>query len=283
MLSYQHGFHAGNHPDILKHVVLTTVLSYVIQKDKPLVYIDTHAGRGIYDLTAAQAQKTGEYNNGIGKLWNNSANPPELTNYLQLVASFNAASSARLYYYPGSPALASQLLRHQDRLILFEAHPAEFTELSACFATSKTVAKHASTSANIRLNQADGLQGLIAVLPPKEKRGVILIDPSYEIKTDYKLVSDTIEQAYKRFATGIYLIWYPLISGNNYSQRLIKSIKNSINKSAGREVLVVELQISKPSAEIGLYGSGMLIINPPYILEKTLAKLLPYLVSTLTI
>jgi len=199
VLSYRHSFHAGNFADVLKHTVATSIINYMLKKDKPLCYLDTHSGCGAYSLQSNEALKTKEFNNGIVQLWGRSDLPAPVAAYLEQVVEFNAQS--KLKFYPGSPSIALQMLREMDRLFLFELHPNEFTNMRENFSANR----------QIKMAKKDGLQGLIANMPPKERRGFILIDPSYEIKTEYQEVVDTLIQAHKRFATGTYALWYPVV------------------------------------------------------------------------
>jgi len=259
MLSYQHGFHAGNAADLLKHLVLVNVLDYLIQKDKPLVYIDTHAGSGGYSLADAQAQKTLEFKQGIGQLWAlpEQAWSPSITNYLDLVAAFEAqvqqasAASSSGRFYPGSPAIAQQCLRDYDRLVAYELHPQAFAQLSA----------HTAGDKRVKIYQQNGFQGLIAQLPPKERRGVILIDPPYEIKQDYDEVVSRLIGAYKRFATGTYLVWYPVVE-----RRRIDKLHRELKASGIRNIAVFELGWETDNTGRGMTGSGMIVLNPPWTL-----------------
>ncbi|MDH5485849.1 MAG: 23S rRNA (adenine(2030)-N(6))-methyltransferase RlmJ, partial [Gammaproteobacteria bacterium] len=181
MLSYRHAFHAGNHADVLKHSVLMQVLAYMQQKDKPFLYVDTHAGAGLYDLQGDWARKTREYETGIAQIWQDDALPEGLKHYIELIRSLNPQH--KLVQYPGSPWLAQAVLRPQDKARLFELHSTEFDILQQNFASDK----------NIKLEQRDGFKGLAAVLPPPSRRAVVLIDPSYEIKTDYQAVVEAVK------------------------------------------------------------------------------------------
>lgn len=263
MLSYRHSFHAGNFADVIKHVCLLDILDYLTQKDKPLCYIDTHAGSGAYSLQSASAQKNQEYNTGIGKLWQATDLPPALQRYLQQVRAFN--SSNRLTAYPGSPWFAQQALRASDRLLLCELHSSEVPLLRNQFRQDKRV----------HIRHEDGLAFCNAALPPKEKRALVLIDPSYEIKTEYQQVADTLIKAHKRFATGCYALWYP-VTERAYIDRLEKTLK----RSGIRNILLLELSIA-PDTQPGMTASGMIIINPPWQLAATMQQVLPVLAQQL--
>lgn len=265
MLSYQHGFHAGNEADVLKHVVLVACLEYMTQKPKPLLYVDTHAGAGGYALDSAQSQKTAEYRRGIARLWSLGDDLPEgLQSYLDVVRAFNqfAGSQEALAFYPGSPWIAQALLREGDRLQLFELHPKEAALLQQGLVKKR----------GLSVFQQDGFQGLIAALPPKERRGLVLMDPPYEIKTDYEQVVSRLIQAHKRFAGGTYLLWYPVVERARIDQ-LEKALKNS----GIRAIDLYELAIAPDTSARGMTASGMIVINPPWILKNQMNTLLPWL------
>lgn len=261
MLSYLHAFHAGNHGDILKHAVLAVVLDYLIGKDKPLLFVDTHAGAGRYDLHRERSAQLREYATGIGRLWVRPGTAPAaLQPYLGAVRALNPDGT--LHHYPGSPWLATALLRAQDRVRLYELHPGEYAQLRALFARRR----------NVRVEQTDGLRALRAVLPPPERRGVVLVDPSYEVKTDYRAVVTALVEAHRRFATGIYLLWYPVVR-----RAWIRRLEQDFVASGIRDILLAELCVAADAPQAGMTGSGMLVINPPWPLADTLRTLLPYL------
>jgi 23S rRNA (adenine2030-N6)-methyltransferase len=261
MLSYRHAFHAGNHADVLKHAVLALILDYLVQKDKPCWYVDTHAGAGSYSLADAFAQQNAEFATGIERLWSRRTQPPApLRAYLAAVAAVNAG--AQLRHYPGSPRLAAHLLRPQDRLVLFELHPQDRQLLARRFADDHRV----------RIDDGDGFDGLKAVLPPPSRRGLVLIDPPYELKEDYRRVPAALRDAHRRFATGIYMVWYPLLARPE-SARLARQLAAlGLGPS-----LSAELRVRAPVGEFGLYGSGVFVLNPPWQLADQLEQLLPLL------
>ena len=199
MLSYRHSFHAGNHADVLKHTVQSLIIEALKEKEKPFLYLDTHAGAGRYQLSGEHAERTGEYLEGIARIWQQDDLPAELEPYISVVEHFNR--NGQLRYYPGSPLIARQLLREQDSLQMTELHPSDFPLLRAEF----------QKDSRARVDKADGYQQLKAKLPPVSRRGLILIDPPYEIKTDYQAVVTGIHEGYKRFATGTYALWYPVV------------------------------------------------------------------------
>lgn len=260
MLSYQHAYHAGNFADVLKHVVLIQILTYLTQKDKPICYIDTHAGRGLYPLNSTEAQKNKEYLNGIFKLWNLKDPPETISDYLNIIKFFN--DSEKLSHYPGSPLIASHLLRPDDRLLTFELHPQEYSYLKSTTQNDK----------RIKTFFADGLTESINFLPPKERRGLVLIDPSYEVKADYLNVVKTIHNMHKRFSTGCFLIWYPILNGKNNL-----AIENEIVKLGIKNIQLIELGIYIENKPNSMMASGVLAINPPWTLYSQMELLLPYL------
>lgn len=259
MLSYRHGFHAGNFADVLKHSLLALTINALKQKDKPFVYIDTHAGAGKYSLKSEFAQKTGEYQDGIGRIWSQSQVPDELRDYL---AAIRAENTGQLQRYPGSPQLVRRLVRSQDRLQLSELHGSDFEALQQLYAGDRQVG----------VAKEDGLAMLCKKLPPIQRRGLILIDPSYEVKADYNKVVETLRQAHRRFATGIYALWYPVIERAT-TEKLLQRIANT--GIAGQ--LRIEHCIAPDGAVRGMTGSGMLFINPPWHLDEQAANLLSWL------
>ena len=280
MFSYRHGFHAGNHADVLKHCVLTQLLGYLNQKPAPYMVIDTHAGAGLYQLDSDYATKSGESEEGVALLWDRDDVPAAVNEYLQVIRDMNPAG--RLRHYPGSPFLAERLMRDQDRLRVFEMHTTDSKLLAENFRKLEAHAaangqKSSARGTRVQLQRADGFVGLKALLPPPSRRGLILIDPSYEDKDDYRKVKVAIEDAQKRFATGTYAIWYPVL-GRLESQQLPERLK----RVAASEWLNVTLTVAGPAAqEQGLRSSGMFIINPPWTLEATLKDIMPWITQAL--
>lgn len=267
MFSYRHAFHAGNHADVLKHVVLLALLRYLHRKDGACWLFDTHAGGGWYDLSAAATRGRGESAGGIGALWEmDPASLPEaLADYLGQVRDFNP--SGRLLRYPGSPALLEAAMRPQDRLRLYELHPTESELLRSRFPDTRRV----------RAERADGFAALRAVLPPPQRRALVLIDPSYEDKNDYRRVRQTLRDALERFATGVYAIWYPRVRRHESAH-----MAGALQQLVGQDWLHVRLDVDAPPADgFGLYGSGMFIVNPPWNLPASLEPVLPLLVDRL--
>ena len=264
MLSYRHSFHAGNHADVLKHIVQTLIIESLKEKEKPFLYLDTHAGAGRYQLTNAHATRTGEYLEGIARLWQQEEVPELILPYLEAVGSLNTSDELR--YYPGSPLLAAKLLREQDLLMLTEFHPTDFPLLRTEFSRDKRV----------RVCREDGFGQLKSKLPPASRRGFALIDPPYELKQDYSAVVKGIVEGYKRFATGTYAIWYPVVH-----RQQIKRMLKELEATGIRKILQIELAVKPDSDQLGMTASGMIVINPPWKLASQMASILPWLHKTL--
>lgn len=326
MLSYQHAYHAGNHADVLKHIVLLAIIQHMQDKPVPISYIDTHAGAGSYALHQAQAQTTQEAATGIRKLWalysdintdiinidinlntdihlkqkqsanillNTSAKkalPELITRYLDAIAQFNPVG--QLLHYPGSPLLMLARLRTAefipDTLRVFERHPAERLLLEAHLMRNTPVQPMPITGQRISrvrpvlIQGEEGFSGLASLLPPPHRRALVLIDPSYEIKTDYRSVLDTLRNAMTKFPTGIYAVWYPMLKRIE-AQQLIPRLKTLCNQYKGTQYLNVTLAITAPHPDSfgGLWGSGMFIINPPWTLAVALKVTMPVLKNAL--
>lgn len=264
MLSYRHGYHAGNFADVLKHLVLIRILEHLKKKDKPFCYIDTHAGAGFYDLRGDYALKNREFDGGIGKLWQRDDLPERVADYVNIVKQFNR--SRQLKRYPGSPSIAGQLMRSKDRLALFELHSGEIQQLSALFGKDR----------RIKVHHADGWSDSPGLLPPLERRALVLIDPSYEIKSEYRLVPDMLVNMYKRFATGTYALWYPVVERSRNHR-----LEHVIQTSGIKNVQLFELGIEADSRELGMTASGMIVINPPWTLVSEMQQVLPWLADVL--
>lgn len=267
MLSYRHAFHAGNHADMLKHFVLWLVLDYFNRKDNPYWYIDTHAGAGLYDLSGGEAQKVGEYRDGIARLITAAEKLPDT------LSAFRARLQAMLSQaglYCGSPWLAQAETRETDKLRLFELHPADYQHLQNNMET-------AGLKRRGIIRQEDGFQGLIALLPPPTRRAVVLIDPPYEQKQDYARVAHTLKEARKRFEQGCYLVWYPCLSREES-----RKLPEQLQKLSPDNFLQAELYVKQPAKDgFGMHGSGMFVINPPYLLAEQLRDSLPVLTELL--
>ncbi len=251
---------------MLKHVVLVQMLSYLTEKETPLWFVDTHAGAGIYSLESVFAQKNGEFKTGIEKIWGLANLPSAIAEYLQQVRMINADGMLR--HYPGSPQIAMQMAREQDRLQLFELHSTESEVLQKQYANVKR---------KVSVQPTDGFAGLKAVLPPASRRGLVLVDPSYEDKADYVRVVDTMRDALQRFATGVYAVWYPQVQRPES-----KALPGQLQKLAGKAWLHVSLKVMAPSRDgLGLHGSGMFVFNPPWKLKESLGEAMPALLKLL--
>ncbi len=264
LLSYRHSFHAGNHADVVKHIVQSLILSALQQKEKPFVYHDTHSGVGRYDLTHEWSEKTGEYKQGIARLWQQDNLPQELDSYIDAIRQLN--SDGELRYYPGSPRIARSHMRRQDRMVLTELHPSDYPLLEQEFHRDRQV----------QIYKEDGFQRLKASLPPKERRGLVLIDPPYELAKEYRDVVNAIAASYKRWATGIYAIWYPVVNRCDIDDML-----DGLKSLGIRKILQIELGVSPDTNERGMTASGMIVINPPWKLESQMQSLLPWLKETI--
>ena len=264
MLSYRHSFHAGNFADVLKHLVLVNILQYLTQKDKPLCYIDTHAAAGAYALNSDAALKTREYENGIGALWQRDDLPPSVASYVQMVRDFNGGGE--LANYPGSPWFAQQVLRPKDRLFLYELHKNEFELLKDNMGGDRRV----------HVKCDDGFVASVAMLPPQERRGLVLIDPPYEVKKDYQTVVQSLVKASRRFSTGVYALWYPVVD-----RYRIDDLVGDLKSSGLRNIQLYELGLEPDSDRFGMTASGMVVINPPWMMMKEMEAILPFLAKCL--
>lgn len=264
MLSYRHIFHAGNHADVLKHVTLVLALEHLIAKDKPVWYIDTHAGAGSYRLTDPEAVKNAEFEAGMARLLNAPGRPTELKPWLRELHALNGPGP--VIRYPGSPAWAARVLRPQDKLKLFELHPQDQKSLRQLF----------RGDSRVEVRAEDGFAGLKALLPPPSRRALVLIDPPYEVKTDYEQVIGVLRDSQKRFGSGVYMLWYPLLNRPE-AQRMQKRLE----ALAAAPWLRVELAVAPAGQGFGMYGSGLFVLNPPWRLREQLAVLLPWLADRL--
>ncbi|VWX57556.1 Ribosomal RNA large subunit methyltransferase J [Burkholderiales bacterium 8X] len=292
MFSYRHAFHAGNHADVLKHVVLIATLDHLLAKEAPLTVVDTHAGAGLYRLDGDYAGTSGEAAEGILKLLapappvafaKKVAEPealaPAIARYLEVVGDFNPQGGARIY--PGSPFIAQHLLRDQDKLKLFELHPTDSRTLSANIAQLEA-------GRQIAVLHEDGFSAATKFLPPPSRRALVLCDPSYEVKSDYARVLDFVAEAVKRFATGTYAVWYPIIprpEAHDLPRRL-KTLATKAGKSWLHATLTIKSSKIVTDAggtthRPGLPASGMFLINPPFTLKPLLQAALPQLARRL--
>lgn len=269
MLSYRHGFHAGNFADVQKHAVLTLLVQALLRKDTPFCYLDTHAGAAMYDLQSTLPRKTGEFEAGIGRLWERKDVPPEAADYLAAVRAANVQRQHKgLRYYPGSPWLVQHFLRDQDRMVLTELHTTEAPLLKEAFAKSKHVAVH----------HMDGYQALKAFLPPKERRGLVLIDPAYELPDEFERATKALIAAWQRWPTGIFALWYPIAK-----REALSGFYRKITDSGMRKVLRAELCIARDDVPNRLNGSGLIIVNPPWQVDEQIGKLQEWLWNVLAV
>jgi 23S rRNA (adenine2030-N6)-methyltransferase len=296
MLSYRHGFHAGNPADVLKHAVLAFCLDYLVQKEKPVFCADTHAGAGSYPLLGGFAAKNREWEQGIAKLPDGRGPLPAMLRRYRELAAFPGGlggseapgsspaaraggEEARPYAYPGSPALMARLLRPRDRGLCFELHPGDFAALSRFLEDDR----------RFSLRQEDGFAGLKSFLPPPSRRGLVFIDPSYELKEDYTRLEETLREALRRFSTGVYIVWYPLLgddprpdTGGSPGATLGASLLELYRGNrCGIEFYTALSGKHRDNSPRGFYGSGLVIYNPPWPLEGALRESLPFLGKTM--
>lgn len=263
MFSYRHAFHAGNHADVLKHICQRLILEKLKAKDKPYIVIDTHSGAGCYDLDSEQALKTAEFSTGIDKLIEAQPDNADINSYLQWVQGYRQNQQ-----YPGSPKLSADLSREQDKLCLMEWHNQEIHNLK----------RNMGRDSRIAIHHRDGYEGLLAMVPPKPARGLVLIDPSYEVPEDYQNVVSVVDKAYSKWTTGIFAIWYPILAKKrDKSQKMLGQLAQKNFKS----LLTVELDVKGQAEELGMHGSGMAIINAPWQFAEQAEAVLTQLVPAL--
>lgn len=269
-MNYRHKYHAGNFADVVKHAVLALVIERLKLKDAAFRVIDTHAGVGVYDLGSEEAQKTGEWLGGIGRLIGRGAEPLPaavaklLAPYLDVVQRFNPAGE--IVRYPGSPKLARELLRPQDRMVVNELHPEDARSLQGAFARDEQV----------KVTELDGWVALKAQLPPKERRGVVLIDPPFEAPGELARLVRALREGQKRFSTGVYLLWYPI-----KDRRALDRFKRDLAESGIARLITTEVWIRSGADPELLNGTGLVILNPPFELDRQLAVLGPFLARRL--
>jgi 23S rRNA (adenine2030-N6)-methyltransferase len=266
-MNYRHAFHAGNHGDVLKHVVLTRVLTYMTTKDSPMAMLDAHAGIGHYDLTGIEAIKTGEWRGGIGALLqakHGSEVSSLLQPYLDIVRGLNADGT--LQHYPGSPEVAARLLRKTDRLLLNELHPEDYETLAVRYAGRS----------NVKVSSVDAITAVKAVLPFHERRGLVLVDPAFEVTNETEKVTQLLKQGLRRMAQTCFVIWYPVTTPN-----FADAFCNALTFEHAKSALRAELLVRPAADEGGLAGSGVVVVNPPWILHDELQVLLPALTQSL--
>jgi len=263
-MNYRHAYHAGNFADVLKHVVLMMLVEHLKKKPAPFFFLDTHAGRGTYDLSEAEAQRSGEYRNGIGRLLElrDASLPAEVVAYVQLVRDAAGKGNSAITAYPGSPIIVSRMRRATDRMVLVEKLPKEADALRGALGRQRLLS----------VIDGDGYAALKAQLPPRENRGLVLIDPPYESDLEFDSVLAGLELAHERWPTGTYCIWYPLTDRAGPTR-----FHRGLERSGIRSVLDVSLRILPPDAQVGMSGAGLTIVNPPWMLDQRLKELLPAL------
>lgn len=266
-MNYRHAYHAGNIGDVLKHVVLARLIVYFQRKDKAFRILDTHAGIGLYDLTSEETLKTGEWRQGIGKVLD--AEIPDqvaalLSPWLDVIHDLNPDGA--LKRYPGSPALARHLMRPNDRLTLTELHSADFATLSKAFEGDHQV----------KAIHLDGWLAMGSFLPPKEKRGMVLIDPAFEVPDEFERMTRSVVKGWKKWSSGTYALWYPMKDA-----RSIRRMHEAFEEAGLRDVLTLELNVGKSGPDTRMLGSGLTVINPPYTLAEEMRTVLPWLCGIL--
>lgn len=266
-MNYRHAFHAGNFADVVKHTILTRILAYLMRKEAPFRVIDTHAGVGLYDLYGDQAERTGEWQDGILRLVESDLAPEVsalLMPYLDAVRARNEGDALR--YYPGSPFITRHMLRQQDRLMALELHPKDVEALRENFAGDFQT----------RVTHLDAWAAMGTHLPPKEKRGLVLVDPPFEEKGEFTRMVQSLEKAHRRWPGGILAYWYPIKDPND-----VEAYAAALKETGIRKILRIELTIRAPSIPPRLHGTGMIVVNPPYVLEQEMRTVLPVLADIL--
>ena len=289
MLSYIHAYHAGNHADILKHLTLSLILEHLCKKEKPYCVIDTHAGSGVYRLDDERAQKTGEADSGIRKLISNFEDNTNHDSELVKISETSVAkkyfSLARKYYeqgqYPGSPLIENAFLRPGDEQILSELHPTAFEELKECFYNRRKLCdENGFHFIEPAIHKRDGYELLKAITPPKIKRGLCVVDPSFEDASDFEKCGEVISRVHKKWSAGIIALWYPLVAHRSAEISMMKEqIAASVDDSEPK-ILDIQMEIKRKEDMTGLaslYGSGMYIVNFPYQLDEELKEIMPAL------
>lgn len=271
-MNYRHAFHAGNIGDVLKHATLARILTYLKTKDSPFRVIDTHAGLGLYDLTKGDAQRTGEWKQGIARVLE-TPQPPKVADllapWLDVVREVNGwteGGSGKLALYPGSPLLARKLMREQDRLTATELHPLDAAKLAELFAGDH----------HTKVIELDGWHAIKSFVPPKEKRGLIVVDPAFEEPDEFERLASGLYKAWRRFGTGVYMAWYPI-----KDRKLIKRFYDAMSVSGITRISVAEHLAGRPAPDKPMAGSGLIMINAPWVLKGELEILLPWLTETL--
>lgn len=264
-MNYRHAFHAGNHADVLKHAALALVLERLKAKEKPFSVLDTHAGRGVYDLESEEAGRSGEHRGGVSRVLDDSSPPPRLLPYIEAVKRQNPFGGMR--WYPGSPAIICDALRPGDNAKFCELHPEERAALTAAI----------GADARVKIYERDGYEAVRAFLPPTPRRGLVLIDPPFEEKGEYERLAAAVADGVKRWATGVFMIWRPVKDESPF-----RAFLQTVGALQLQRTLSVELRIA-PAAEGRLTGSGLFVVNPPFGLGDALASVLPYLARRLAL
>ncbi len=265
-MNYRHSFHAGNHADVLKHAVLLRMVTLMQGKETPLCYLDSHAGTALYDLQGDDAERTGEYLGGIGRLWEQAELPELLGAYRDAVALYNTDGQLRLY--PGSPQLIADRLREQDRMIVSELHPADAAILKEHYAGEPRIAVH----------HRDGYELPKAFLPVPEKRALWLLDPPFEKSDDLERCMSAVQIAVQRMRQTVIALWYPI-----KDQRLLQDFYRRMADAGLPKVLRIELNVRPADTSLGLNGSGLMLVNPPWPLWQELEQVLPWLAGELAV
>jgi 23S rRNA (adenine2030-N6)-methyltransferase len=260
MLAYRHLFHAGNFADVFKHSLLAQLVLGLEKKDKPFFVLDTHAGTGRYDLTHEWAQKNAEYRDGISLVWGRADAPNAFVPYFDAIRGENKVNELR--FYPGSPRIVRRLLRPTDRMVLTELNRKDCDELHSLFEHDRQT----------KVQLMDGYQGLKAFLPPKERRGLVFIDSSFDRAREFERLVEGLKEAHRRFATGVYAIWYPLMEPTT-----MRAFERDLAETGIRKLLQLELSVLPDSWSGSLRGTGMLVVNPPYGFEEVARRMLDWL------
>lgn len=265
-MNYRHAYHAGNFSDVVKHAALALLIEALKRKDKPFFVLDTHAGTGRYDLASAEALKTNEAESGIMRLWAAPRVPAELDAYVSAVAALNGGREGKLRWYPGSPRLINALLRPRDRLTAVELHPDDAAKLAAEFRRERQV----------RVERMDGYTALKSLLPPDERRGLAVVDPPFEATDEFERLVKGLRQGYRRWATGIFALWYPVKDTG-----AVAAFRNSVAATGIRRILAAELWVERPGDPETLTGCGLLVVNPPWTFKESIEAALPFLAKVL--
>lgn len=270
-MNYRHIYHAGNFADVFKHIIVARIITYLKHKDQAFRVIDTHSGIGLYDLSSQEAQKTGEWHNGVARIFKSSLSTVDenlLEPWIEVLKQTNGHDiiARNIQFYPGSPCLIRSLLRKQDRLTAIELHDKDYKKLAALFAGDYQT----------RVLHLNGWLALGAHVPPKEKRGLILVDPPFEEQNEFERLQEGLQKAYRRFSTGIYALWYPV----KYYDQVEKFVK-ALRDTKIPKILRLEIRIRKPGPTPLMDGCGMIVVNPPFVLDQEMAHLAPLLSSRL--